>query len=217
MVRSVTLQENSSHYIKPYTVFCSNVSTIVVMDRETLYTIGHSNHSVERFIELLQLNKIEAVVDVRTTPYSQWATQHNQKPLAKQLASSSIHYLFFGDFMGGRPERTEFYTPEGYVKYSCVASTKQYEQYVQRIEHGLKSMKIAIMCGEENPLHCHRRLLITRTFIDNGFPVNHIRGTGDQETEESIRQTEMDQMGFFGDTFPTKDSLWLSSKPVKIT
>jgi uncharacterized protein (DUF488 family) len=49
-----------------------------------LFTIGHSTHSLEKFLELLRQHRIEAVADVRSSPYSQYNPHFNREPL--QLA-----------------------------------------------------------------------------------------------------------------------------------
>ena len=61
-----------------------------------LYTIGHSNHSTEKFIELLLKHEITAVCDVRSQPYSKFNPQFNRENIQKELKQSNIAYVFLG-------------------------------------------------------------------------------------------------------------------------
>jgi len=55
-----------------------------------------------------------------------------------------------------------------------------------RLEQGIREHKVAIICAEENPAACHRRLLVGRVLLDHGIQVEHIRGDGRIETEEEV-------------------------------
>ena len=68
-----------------------------------LYTIGHSNHSIEKFASLLDENGIALLVDVRTAPYSRYNPQFNKENLAHALSEHWIEYAYAGKFLGGRP------------------------------------------------------------------------------------------------------------------
>ena len=66
-------------------------------------TIGHSNHTIERFMELLRQHHVTAVADVRSAPYSHMHVQFNRKALASALKQEGIAYSFLGKELGGRP------------------------------------------------------------------------------------------------------------------
>jgi len=65
-----------------------------------LFTIGHSTHSWEKFLELLRQHRIEAVADVRSSPYSQFNPQFNREPLQIALRQQGISYVFLGEELG---------------------------------------------------------------------------------------------------------------------
>jgi uncharacterized protein (DUF488 family) len=65
-------------------------------------TIGHSNHPIERFVDLLKAGGVETLVDVRSTPYSRRFPQFGRERLARTLADSGIDYLFAGAALGGK-------------------------------------------------------------------------------------------------------------------
>ena len=67
-----------------------------------IFTIGHSNHSLERFLELLKQHRIEAVCDVRSSPYSRMNPQFNRENLKQSLREVNITYVFLGRELGAR-------------------------------------------------------------------------------------------------------------------
>src|SRR5262245_29553105 len=69
----------------------------------TVFTIGHSNHPPERFIELLRRNRIAAVADVRSKPFSRRHPHFSQPALTETLRAAGVEYLFFGEPLGGQP------------------------------------------------------------------------------------------------------------------
>ncbi len=143
-----------------------------------LLTVGHSNHSFEHFVALLNEHRVQVLLDVRSSPYSRFAPQFNREALKATLASTSIKYGFLGGELGGRPEGDGYYDEEGHVLYGRVARSPFFIAGIERLVRGLGDFRIAIMCSEEDPTHCHRRLLVTRVLIDRGVDVVHIRGDG---------------------------------------
>ena len=158
--------------------------------RLTLYTIGHSNHTAEKFLELLHEHGIEVLVDVRSQPFSRYNPQFNDNNLASALKAAGIRYLFMGDQLGGRPEGVEFLDDEGHALYHRMAESPQFLAGLERLEHGVGEHRVAIMCSEENPAICHRHLLVTRVISGRGIDVLHIRGDGRLETEDQIAPQE---------------------------
>lgn len=69
----------------------------------TLYTIGHSNHTIDAFIELLQQHGVTALVDVRSHPFSRYLPHFCQSPLKRALTNANIQYVFLGQELGARP------------------------------------------------------------------------------------------------------------------
>jgi len=165
-------------------------------------TIGHSNHQVEHFLDLLKSHSVEVVADTRSYPYSEYATQFDQKPLKMALEADGIRYVFLGRELGGRPDGDEFYDDQGHVLYDRVAETELFQEGVLRLEKGIREYKVAMLCAEENPAACHRRLLIGRVLLNRGIQVDHIRGDGRIQTETEVA----------AETNPNKDQLALFEK-----
>jgi uncharacterized protein (DUF488 family) len=151
-----------------------------------VFTIGHSNHATELFLRLLRANAIEVVVDVRSQPYSKFAKQFDYDTLKLCLQDASIRYLYLGRELGGRPKGDEFYDGEGHVLYDRVSATPIFQEGLSRLERGAREYKVALLCAEENPAVCHRRLLLSRVLLEHGIQVMHIRGDGRIQTEEEV-------------------------------
>jgi uncharacterized protein (DUF488 family) len=149
-------------------------------------TVGHSNHTVEHFLGLLTAHAIEVVVDARSRPYSKYAKQFDHEALKTTLRDTGIRYLYLGRELGGRPDGDEFYDEEGHVRYDRVAATKRFREGLDRLERGIHEYRVAVLCAEENPACCHRRLLVGRVLLERGVQVEHIRGDGRIQTEEEL-------------------------------
>ena len=156
----------------------------------TVWTVGHSNHPLEVFLDLLGAHRIEVLVDVRSAPYSSYASQFNKEALPGPLAERSIKYLFMGDCLGGRAEGDEFYDAEGHVRYDRVAARPEFQEGIARLLDGLARFRVALMCGEEDPTGCHRRLLIGRVLAGRNVQVVHLRGDGGTQTEPELAAEE---------------------------
>ena len=153
-----------------------------------LWTIGHSNHSAEHFLALLQQHGIETVVDVRSQPYSRFSPHFRQSRLRELLSGIDIGYLFLGNELGGRPKEPELYDDAGNVLYDRVARTERFADGLHGLMAAAARQQVAAMCSEEDPTRCHRRLLITRELLNADTPptVMHLRGDGRIVTEVDL-------------------------------
>jgi uncharacterized protein (DUF488 family) len=158
---------------------------MAIQDR-IIFSVGHSNHPLEKFLSLLRASFIDVLVDVRSHPYSRYNPQFNTKALQDSLSKAGIKYLFFGKELGGRPKDDGFYGEDGNVDYSKLARSPLFIEGIDRLEKGIADYRIAIMCSEENPNNCHRRLLITPELEKRGIKVLHIRGDGRLESETDL-------------------------------
>ncbi len=154
--------------------------------KATIWTVGHSNHSIEHFLDLLGRRDIAVVVDVRSSPYSGYAKHFNKDTVEGLLKAGALKYLFLGDLLGGRAEGEQFYDERGYVLYDVLSQSAAFQQGMQRLIDGIGTYRVALMCGEEDPTDCHRRLLIGRVLSGRGVHVMHIRGDGRVQTEEEV-------------------------------
>ncbi len=160
-----------------------------------VFTVGHSNHDESGFVQLLQQYQIGVVADVRSQPYTKYATHFNADQIKQVLAGAGIQYVFLGKQLGGRPDGSDFYDTEGHVRYDRVATSPLFLEGIERLEKGIRRFRVTLMCGEENPAECHRNLLVGRVLAERGVDVRHIRGDGRLQT-----QAELEQESGSGDT-----------------
>lgn len=153
----------------------------------SVYTIGHSNHETDALLDLLRQHGIEVVVDVRSSPYSRFAAQFNREILRESLLADGFKYVYLGNEVGGRPQDLEYYDAEGHVLYGRVAASDAFASGIERLMTGISQYRVAMLCSEEDPTHCHRRLLISRVLSDRNVQVTHIRGNGTIQTEQELR------------------------------
>src|SRR5690349_2668432 len=182
-----------------------------------LFSIGHSNHPIETFLDLLATHQIEVLVDVRSAPYSRYVPHFNPANLKEHLKAAGFQYLYMGKELGGRPEGAEFYDADEHVRYDRVADAPFFLTGLERLTTGAGRYRVAIMCSEEDPTHCHRRLLITRVLAGRGVTVTHIRGDGGVESEAAVAAAEQTPEEAAGQLalFPTEETTaWKSIRSV---
>ena len=151
-----------------------------------MFTVGHSNHSAEKFNRLLKRYGIDILIDTRSRPYSRHAPQFNGRTIEAVLAKDGIGYLFLGRELGGRPEGGEFYDTEGRVDYTLIEGSRLFLDGIKRLEREIETRTVALLCSEEDPTRCHRRLLVGRALEERGITLLHIRGDGSVETEDNM-------------------------------
>jgi uncharacterized protein (DUF488 family) len=174
------------------------------------YSIGHSNIPAERFVGLLRAAGVEAIADVRSTPFSRfcpWFSAHNLKPLLEQ---SGIAYLPYGGALGGRPQRPELYG-EGMADYEAMAKQPEFHTELDRLvadaarrrAQDLRPGCICLMCAEREPLDCHRCLLVARALVARGLSVGHILHDGAIEPHAATEGRLLELESHAGDLFAT--------------
>jgi uncharacterized protein (DUF488 family) len=152
----------------------------------TVYTIGHSSHPAEHFTALLRQHDIQVVADTRSAPYSRYSPQFDRETLRELLTRAGMKYLYLGDAVGGRPRDESCYDAEGRVLYGRVAALPEFRACLERLLRGADEFRVALLCSEEDPAHCHRRLLVSRVLIGDGAEIRHIRGDGTTETDDEV-------------------------------
>jgi uncharacterized protein (DUF488 family) len=158
----------------------------IQFNEQTIFTIGHSNHGMEKFIALLNENRIDVIVDIRSRPYSRYASQFNKAALEDSIRANGLKYLYLGDKLGGRPDDKRFYDPEGQVVYSRISATPEFHEGVERLIKGANEYRLALTCSEENPLNCHRHHLVSKALEERGVTIIHIRGDGRHQSEGDL-------------------------------
>ena len=148
-------------------------------------TIGHSAHSPERFVALLQGAGATAVADVRSMPWSRRHPQFGRERLSATLRDAGIAYVFLGEELGGRPRSREFFR-DGVADYEMMARTDSFRGGLDRVLAGATRYRIALMCAEHDPLDCHRCLLVARALAERGVDIGHVMNDGTMVPQAAI-------------------------------
>jgi uncharacterized protein (DUF488 family) len=156
-----------------------------------LYTIGHSTHAIERFIELIRMHRINAVCDVRSSPYSRYNPQFNRENLQPELKRHGIAYVFLGKELGPRSNDPGCYE-DGKVCYDRLAQTHLFQEGLKRVRQGMASYRVALMCSEKDPATCHRTILVCRHLRDKETRIRHILEDGSLEENGVTMRRVMD-------------------------
>ncbi len=151
-----------------------------------LLSVGHSNHDWLAFVALLRRAGVTTLADVRSSPYSRRCPHFNREPLASGLREAGIAYAFLGDLLGGRPRQPSLYDEDGRVDYERVRRTEAFQCGLEQLMHASNGDKMAFLCSEEDPLHCHRGLMIAPALSERGFPPHHLRKDGSYESNEQM-------------------------------
>ncbi|MBK6998442.1 MAG: DUF488 domain-containing protein [Rhodoferax sp.] len=179
------------------------------MDLETtVYTVGHSTHSIENFLNLLQGAGITAIADVRSQPFSRFTPQFNRAALADALRERNIAYVFVGKELGARSDDLTCYE-RGQVRYERLARTAGFKVGLDRVMAGTRKFKVALMCAEKEPLECHRTLLVGRALHDQGVNVAHIHANGSIESYDDAMSRLFDMTGV------PREDLFLSAEELQ--
>lgn len=133
------------------------------MAKCAIYTVGHSTHSAEEFIEMLKAHSIELVVDVRTVPKSRHVPHFNTDALAKTLRSAGIDYTHMKQLGGLRHARKDSPNPgwrnESFRGYADYMQTDEFAMALDVLIAIAGQHRTAIMCAEAVPWRCHRSLI----------------------------------------------------------
>ena len=178
------------------------------MTSPRIYTVGHSNHSLAGFLALLSRHDITAVADVRSAPFSRFRPHFNRDTLTASLKDSGIRYSYLGRELGGRSDNPACYEG-GQVQYELVARTATFRDGLARVVDGAACYRIALMCAEQEPLDCHRTLLVARALAEGGNDVVHILGDGKLETHKRTMDRLLARFDLSpnGDLFQPRDEV----------
>lgn len=150
---------------------------------KVLYTIGHSRHPIEHFVNLLKQHAVSLVFDVRSIPYSRRNPQFSRKPLAGRLAAEGIAYIFSGRELGAKNPNPDCHA-DGKVQFDLIAARPEFADGLDRVTGKAGETRSALLCAEEDPLICHRTILISRHLRKRVDSILHIRGDGSVESNK---------------------------------
>jgi len=154
---------------------------------KVLYTIGHSNHQISNFINILKNYQITAVADVRSYPFSKYNSEFNRDIFSRKLGESGIKYIYLGNELGGRP-KDAFFLENGTVNFEKLIASETFISGIHRLLQEMDFHRMVILCSEREPIDCHRAVVISHYLHKKiGIEIRHILYNG---TLEDHRDTE---------------------------
>lgn len=145
----------------------------------SIFTIGHSNHPIERFVALLHDAGVTLLADVRSTPYSRRVPQFNRERLRETLKAAGIDYRHVGEALGGKPQG-------GARDYIAMARTPAFTSALDAVLAESSRQPLALMCAEREPLDCHRTILVSRHLATRGADIVHLLAGGGRTAHADI-------------------------------
>jgi uncharacterized protein (DUF488 family) len=164
----------------------------------TIFTIGHSNLEPEQFLALLVRAKVELVADVRSVPQSSRFPQFSQVVLESILRDAGLDYAFLGEELGGRPDDPAAYHDDGRVNYPARRRSYAFKSGLDQLLKLAQEKNVAMLCAEEDPLDCHRFLMICPELVAAGAAPVHLRKDGRWETQGAAEDRLLAAHGFAG-------------------
>ena len=163
------------------------------MDQPPLYTIGHSNRSLDEFVSLLHQYEVGVLVDVRSQPVSGRFPYFNGEPLSSRLTDEGIRYRFMGEELGARRHEEECYEA-GQAKYPLIAKAFAFQSGLDQLRQAMAEQPVALMCAEKDPLTCHRTILVCRQ-LRAEVNIVHIIDETTTETQKEAESRLLDLLG----------------------
>lgn len=173
--------------------------------RFDLFTIGHSNHPVDRFVALLKGAGVTAVLDVRSQPFSRRYPWFSATRLGDHLEQAGIAFMPMGDALGGRPRDPRLFRG-GLADYEAMARTSEFRGGIDRVVAATQRFRSCLMCAEREPLDCHRCLLVAPALVARGLRLGHIMLDGSLMAHEAIEERLL----------AGSDDLFLGDRPARL-
>ncbi|MBP1888952.1 uncharacterized protein (DUF488 family) [Clostridium moniliforme] len=159
-----------------------------------IFTIGHSNYSMERLIDMLKHFNIDCVVDIRGTPYSKYNVQFDKEAIRYSLKNAGFLYIYMGEELAAKRKTKESYNKEGYADFKKIINEDSFKTGIERLKNGLKKgYKIALLGAMQDPIRCHRAILLGKFLEENGIKVNHILDDYSIASQKDIEHNLLDK------------------------
>ena len=166
------------------------------MSQVELFTIGHSNHPLERFLDLLDQHEIKTLVDIRRFPSSRTFPHFNRDKLSHELEAKGIDYTWIESLGGRRPKAKDFVSPnmglrnDSFRNYADYMLTDEFRIGMKKLSEIAGAKRTAIMCSESVFWRCHRRL-VSDFVLANGGSVQHVFPSGDSKAHSLTEEAKV--------------------------
>ena len=152
-----------------------------------IYTIGHSNYSFDKLIEMLKKYEVNCVIDIRAVPYSKYNDHFDKEIIKYSLNKAGLTSIYMGYEFGAKRDNRSTYNEMGYCDFNKLIFDDQFLKGIDRLKKGLqKGYKIALLGAMQEPIRCPRSILLGRYLEDIGIRVKHIVHSGEIKTQVEI-------------------------------
>lgn len=131
--------------------------------QETIYTVGHSTRTLEKFVAMLLTHGVKAVADVRRFPGSRRLPWFDSANMAEVLPGMGLSYWSCPGLGGRRPARVDSsnlgWRNEGFRGYADYMQTPGFVAALEELMDRARAIPTAAMCAEAVPWRCHRSLI----------------------------------------------------------
>ena len=159
-----------------------------------IFTIGHSNYKVEKLIDMLRYYNINCVVNIRGTPYSKYNVQYNKETIRDTLIKEGFVYIYMAKEFAAKRENKVSYNKEGYSDIEKVIYEEEFKNGIERLKNGCKKgYRIALLGAMQDPIRCHRSILVGRELVQHGFNVKHILDDYSIAYQDDIEKSLLDK------------------------
>jgi len=144
---------------------------------KTIWTIGHSTRMIHGFLELLGVNQIKILADIRTLPGSRKYPHFNKEALEESLSHAGIRYMHFPELGGRRKPKPDSantaWRHASFKGYADHMETSEFKKGVETLQALALKERLAYMCSELVWWRCHRSLVSDYLKV-KGWTVLHI-------------------------------------------
>ncbi len=180
----------------------------------SIYTIGYTAFSINEFIETIKHYNINCVIDVRSSPFSNYYSDYNKDALERTLKQHNILYRNYANEFGARQTNSDFYSGD-IVDFDKFIKSTQFLQGVSKIKKGIEcGYNFVLMCAEKDPIKCHRSIMLGKGFSNSSFEVKHIISKNELESQKELEQRLLEmyhqdrfQLTLFGEDRSESDLL----------
>ena len=153
-------------------------------ERLPLFTIGHSDRTLEEFIDLLRAAGVQCVIDVRKLRGSRAHPHFNEDVLAQRLRAAGVAYESMPALAGRRPVSKDVphqvnaaWRNRSFHNYADWALSSEFAEAMAQLRDTGRTRATALMCSEAVWWRCHRRIIADH-LLAAGEDVRHIMGGG---------------------------------------
>jgi uncharacterized protein (DUF488 family) len=147
----------------------------------TIFTIGHSTHSLEEFVDLLKGHGVARIADVRSVPKSRRVPHFNAEVLRESLRAAGIGFTHIAALGGLRHSRKDSintgWRNASFRGYADYMATAEFAEGLNELMGLARAEATATMCAEAVPWRCHRSLIADALTV-KGWEVLDIVGAG---------------------------------------